>query len=529
MSGVADELLAELAELDEEEQEYDENDQGAAEHANGAEKDADGDEDMSDLEEENTEGPNALDDKGVMPGGIQPAEQLDLEALQRMDLGNFKDVSKVAKLYGSKRMNDIVRDIDHYSSQPSSMDSASLPAYANPEYTLIIAANNLSVELENETLLVHKFIRDHYAIKFPELETLVEDPHRYIRTVRALANHEDPTKVSLDGILPPAIKMSLLMTATNTRGVQLTEEQWQAIEKACTMAEKLEEVKQKIFAYVSSRMNILAPNLSAIVGTGTAAKLLGVAGGLHAFAKMPACNIPLLGAQKKITAGFSTATQGRHTGYLFQSELINMTPPEYKRKIQRTLAGKCALVARMDMDRKIRDGSYGLKLRGQVEKRIDQLAAPPPAKMTKALPIPTEGKKKRRGGKRARKAKEAYATSELAKRQNRMQFGEEEEEVGAFDETRGLGMAGTGKVRAEVGKAATKAKLSKMNKNRLAMLNRASQSSQAAGTATSLIFTPVQGFELTNPALAAQRVKAANEKWFAPGTFSHIPDSSKQS
>jgi U4/U6 small nuclear ribonucleoprotein PRP31 len=36
------------------------------------------------------------------------------------------------------------------------MSTASLPAYANPEYTLIITANNLSVELENETLLVHK-------------------------------------------------------------------------------------------------------------------------------------------------------------------------------------------------------------------------------------------------------------------------------------------------------------------------------------------------------------------------------------
>ena len=43
--------------------------------------------------------------------------------------------------------------------------------------------------------------------------------------------------------------------------------------------------------YVSSRMNILAPNLSAIVGTTTAAKLLGVAGGLSGIAKMPACNV----------------------------------------------------------------------------------------------------------------------------------------------------------------------------------------------------------------------------------------------
>ena len=43
--------------------------------------------------------------------------------------------------------------------------------------------------------------------------------------------------------------------------------------------------------YVSSRMNVLAPNLSAIVGTTTAAKLLGVAGGLSALAKMPSCNV----------------------------------------------------------------------------------------------------------------------------------------------------------------------------------------------------------------------------------------------
>jgi len=38
-------------------------------------------------------------------------------------------------------------------------------------------------------------------------------------------------------------------------------------------------------------MNVLAPNLSAIIGTGTAAKVLGVAGGLQAFANMPSCNI----------------------------------------------------------------------------------------------------------------------------------------------------------------------------------------------------------------------------------------------
>jgi len=157
---------------------------------------------------------------------------------------------------------------------------------------------------------------------------------------------------------------------------------------------------------------------------------------------------------------------------------------------------------------------------------VDQLAAPPPAKITKALPIPNEGPKKRRGGQRARKAKEAFAQTELRKLQNRVAFGEAEEEVGAFDQTKGMGMVGStsGKVRANAGDAKTRARMSKANKLRTAALTRAAQntSSQTSGTATSLVFTPAQGFQLQNPALAQQRVKEANDRWFAQGNFSFI-------
>ena len=64
----------------------------------------------------------------------------------------------------------------------------------------------------------------------------------------------------------------------------------------------------------------------------------------------------LLGAQRKITAGFSTATQKRHTGFIFQSELVTQTPPEYQLKIQRTIGAKSVLAARMDLERSRRDG-----------------------------------------------------------------------------------------------------------------------------------------------------------------------------
>lgn len=161
--------------------------------------------------------------------------------------------------------------------------------------------------------------------------------------------------------------MTVTIANTTTRGQPLADQEWQAVLRACELAERLEEARKKIFNYVRSRMSVLAPNLSAIVGTTTAAKLLGVAGGLIALSKMPACNIAvgrslagassradglpfqILGVQRKIVAGFSTATQNRHSGFLAQSDLILNTPSDYKQKAQRTLSAKVALAARMDL------------------------------------------------------------------------------------------------------------------------------------------------------------------------------------
>ncbi|KAL9712799.1 U4/U6-U5 snRNP complex subunit prp31 [Leucoagaricus gongylophorus] len=524
MNGLADELLADLEGLSEEESEEERQEFETTEASSNVGQKRKAEAPVSDVEmlegeeEEVDESEAGL----VLEGGVKPADELDAEDVQQMELGSIDDIGKIAKLEGSKRMMDVLKEIERYRENPSSAAQMVLPAHSNPEYNVIVQANNLSVDVDNEILIVNKFIRDHYARRFPELEQLVTDPAMYIRSVRVLADAEDLTKVNLNGVLPPAIIMSVVVTASTTSGRRLSEKEWKAIEKACNLADRLEEARKQIFMYVSSRMNVLAPNLSAIIGTTTAAKLLGVAGGLAGLAKMPACNVHLLGAQKKITAGFSTATQRRHTGFIFQSELVTQTPPEYQLKVQRTVGAKSVLAARMDLERMRRDGSYGESLRDKIEKHIDRLAAPPPAKVTKALPIPGDGPKKRRGGKRARKAKEAYAQTELRKLQNRMVFGEAEEEVGAFDQTKGLGLigVGTGKVRAGVGDAKSRAKLSKANKLRTAAITRSAHAAQTSGTATSLSVTPAQGFELTNRAAMAQRVKEANEKWFSSGTFS---------
>lgn len=58
------------------------------------------------------------------------------------------------------------------------------PVEAAPEYRVIVDANNLTVEIENELNIIHKFIRDKYSKRFPELESLVPNALDYIRTVK---------------------------------------------------------------------------------------------------------------------------------------------------------------------------------------------------------------------------------------------------------------------------------------------------------------------------------------------------------
>jgi U4/U6 small nuclear ribonucleoprotein PRP31 len=93
-------------------------------------------------------------------------------------------------------------------------------------------------------------------------------------------------------------------------------------------------------SYVESRMYLIAPNLSHVVGSSTAAKLLATAGGLTALSKIPACNLQVLGKMNKNTIGLSAATQIRHVGHIFQSELIQKCYPEYRKKVNRMVAAK---------------------------------------------------------------------------------------------------------------------------------------------------------------------------------------------
>lgn len=381
--------------------------------------------------------------------------------------------------------------------------------------------------------------------------------------IKELAQRTDnivgaPLKSVLDG---PSL-MVVTVESTTTRGREMSPTELQTVLRACEMTLSLDRAKKILTEYVQSRMNLFAPNLTALIGSLTAAQLLNFAGGLTGLAKTPACNIPPLGSKKQSQTGFATNVGVRHQGFLYHSPIIRGIPSDLKRQAMRIVAAKCVLAARVDRVHASPDGSNGLLLKNDTLARLEKLTEPPPNKGPRALPAPDDKPSRKRGGRRARKAKEATAMTDLRKAQNRMAFGKEEREVGygTGEGTKGLGMIGQaneGRIRSQQIDQRTKAKLSKNNKGwggatplgtssslrgfgqnvgaggNSTVLHAAQHGLRTmgvggmgtSGTASSVAFTPVQGLELVDPKAQAEMRRKHEEdadRWFKSGTFTNV-------
>lgn len=360
---------------------------------------------------------------------------------------------------------------------------------------------------------------------------------------------------SLRNILTGPTLMVVTVEASTSRGREMTDLELQRVLKACKMTLALDKAKGILNDYVQSRMNLFAPNLTALIGSLTAAQLLNFAGGLTGLAKTPACNLPPLGSKKQSQSGLATNVGLRQQGFLYYSPIVQGIPSDLKRQALRIVSAKVVLAARVDRVHSSPDGSDGEKLRSDCVDRLEKLMEPPPNQGTRALPAPDDKPSRKRGGRRARKAKEQNAMTELRKEQNRMAFGKEEKEVSYADGSKGLGMIGQaneGRIRAIQADSRTRAKLSKNNKgwgvatpmgsgtaSSLRGFGQAGGSSTVlrnqhglrsagvgeSGTASTIAFTPVQGLELVDPKRQAElkrKLDADNDRWFKGGTFTQL-------
>ena len=600
MSTLADELLQDFEDSGSEgaDERNDDEFQGADSATNGVL--ADGDLDMDGAEEEDEEMDGMPDTSKQAPEDADEAKA----RVEKMQLGGVDDVRSVANLMKSLEpvlevsnpysptfpitlyeaftpssrnispdsLRSILQKIAYFKAQPPEALANVGNVEDHPEYNVLTQSNSLSTLIDSEIVLVHKFIRDHYSVRFPELETLITNPLEYAKVVAILGNGpmdsesikalqkstDNPLKATLKSVLDGPSLMIVTVEATTSKGREMSQDELDRVVRACEMMINLDAAKKTLTEYVQSRMNLFAPNLTALIGSLTAAQMLNAAGGLTGLAKTPACNIAAWGSKKQQSGALATNVGIRQQGFLYHSPIIRGVTSDLKKQAMRIVSAKLVLAARVDRIHEAPDGSTGEEYRLACLDRLDKLQEKPLNKGQRALPVPDDKLSRKRGGRRARAAKAATAMTDLRKAQNRMAFGKEEKEVGygTGEGTVGMGMIGQGndgRVRGLQIDNKTRAKLSQKSKGwgGASSVSGASSSlkgfGQAAGnldlrgkglrtsgvgttigsggTMSSLSFTPVQGLELVDPKVQAElkrKRKEEEDRWFKGGSFTQV-------
>jgi len=393
-------------------------------------------------------------------------------------------------------------------------------------YELVMECNKAMLQLEEEIDRLHSSLVIAYSGQFSELASHVPNPIPYAKSVKLIGNATNLTSLDLTEFLSPAQSMAVTMTASNLSSA-LPEDQLSEVFHACDAILRLDELRENTFlTFVSTQMNIIAPNVNNILGSDIAAQLLAIVGGISLLVTIPSCNLETIGKSHESLQGFSRRKNMHHYGIIHGCSLVQDCLPEHRAKAMRVVSGRLALAARMDFSKEDTTGAAGFKWRSEIRGKLEKWHKPPPGKTKRALPVPKTDSKKKRGGKRARRLKELYGVTQVQKEANRIRFGGTGDEYGdsAMGNTYGrLGQEGSGRLRITIKEQKKVQKHTEATIHKRATLtNSLSALSTVPGTATNVIsgtassvaFTPVQGIQLLNPAAAQQRIDQANLKYF---------------
>ncbi|KAL4500505.1 hypothetical protein ABPG72_002929 [Tetrahymena utriculariae] len=468
------------------------------------------DEDLQNLEgkdDEDFDGDN-LEEQIVKKVKTQNRENEKENAIQEFKTAFQKVQSKpVSNLLNDTEFKKLYQKIQEYKGK---QNVSNLTAQ-DDEYHVIIRSNEYAAIIEREIQAVHKFAKDIFLKRLAELQDIVINPIDYAKCVKLIKNESDIMKLDFSSI--PTLTMqqitSISVAASQEEGKYLNANEYKQVIAACDNILELHEMSLQIQAYIESRMKFIAPNLSALVGSTCASRLVTAAGGVEALQRMPACNIQVMGSQKKSLLGMSKEGQGNNRGYFAQLEMVQKAPPQFQTKLVRMLSTNVAKAVRIDFLKTCPSGSAGKRLYDLMIQRFSKVQEPPPAKMNKALAKPDDKPSRKRGGEKYRKIKERLGLTNLRALSQRMMFGDQAEEE--FRDTgKGFGLLGVQAGTIKVNVSKKKIKLTQKQQKQQAKQEQRQVPLKIAGEdmqdglASSLQFTSNQGIELINPYLLKQ-------------------------
>lgn len=379
-------------------------------------------------------------------------------------------------------------------------------------FEAVLDCNTLLTQIDQQIHMIHNFLRFVYAKKFPELESLVLEPLGFARCVQRLEESQGGD-VQLADILTNHLVVAVKIALSQTKKKTLSPNDRSNALRAAQYIIFLHEEKTKFLEYVEDKMFTVAPNLSTTVGRSCAAKLLAAAGGLAELARMPSCNIQVMGSSKKSLLGMSRIGQGKH-GFFSELDLVKKCPEDYKTRLVKMLANNCAKTAKIDQSGLAPDGSLGKRLFQELMDRFSKIQEPTFCQPKKPQIMEDEKPKRRRGGKKYRKMKERLGLTDMRKLQNRVLMDPNNPQAEDIETGIGFGMLGQG----DTGRLRIDAKKQKQNltkKQKKLLAHKAHTGTRQAGMTSTLVFAPNQGIQLVDPAhIAEVNARAGRQSQF---------------
>ena len=218
----------------------------------------------------------------------------------------------------------------------------------SPDLHIIQAISSLD-EIDKIANGLSSRLREWYGLHFPELENVIDSINGYAQIVMS-GKRESLTKQVFEDAGFPESKVEMLsLISTKSRGGDISDVNLTIVQSIAKQVLDFHELRKRLEEHVESKMQEIAPNLSAILGTAVGARLLARAGSLKKMASLPASTIQVLGAEKALFRSLKTGSQPPKHGLLFQHAMVHAAPRWQRGKIARAVAAKAVIAARVDV------------------------------------------------------------------------------------------------------------------------------------------------------------------------------------
>ncbi|KAJ8087956.1 Nucleolar protein 56 [Marasmius tenuissimus] len=317
----------------------------------------------------------------TLGGGIKEAAGIQCDASD-----NAQNIIRGLRLHAGKLLKGL-QDDDLTKAQLGlghSYSRAKLKFNVNRVDNMIIQAIALLDQLDKDVNLFSMRVREWYGYHFPELVKLVPDNHQYAKAVQFIGDKDtlDEDKLpELEAILEDnaTTARNILDAARGSMGSSLSEMDMMNIHQFAIRVISLAEYRKSLISYLTEKMNVVAPSLTALLGERIGARLISHAGSLTNLSKYPASTVQILGAEKALFRALKTKGNTPKYGLLYHSSFIGRANPKHKGRISRFLANKCSIASRIDCFSDTPSAKFGEALRAQVEERLNffETGAPP--------------------------------------------------------------------------------------------------------------------------------------------------------